>query len=130
MQASFRALNASSALSVYLKAFSFLVSSVSGMAILEKFWINYQLKLTKLIKAYTSFTVVGVGQSLTTLIFSGLILTPFFPTMHPRNSTSSWCYLHLSESTNSKYYCSSLRTVCTYFLYSSSLCEYISMLSK
>jgi hypothetical protein len=61
MQASFSALNASSALSVYLKAFSFLVSSVSGMAILEKFWINCQLKLMKLIKACTSFTVVSVG---------------------------------------------------------------------
>jgi hypothetical protein len=61
MQASFSALNTLSALSVYLKAFSFLVSSVSGMAILEKFWINCWLKLTKLIKAYTSFTVVSVG---------------------------------------------------------------------
>jgi hypothetical protein len=107
MQASFSALNASSALSVYLKAFSFLVSSVSGMAILEKFWMNYQLKLTKLMKACTSFTVVSVGQSLMTLIFSGLILTPFFPTMHPRNSTSSWCHLHLLGSTNSECYCSS-----------------------
>jgi hypothetical protein len=61
MQASFSALNASSALSVYLKAFSFLVSSVSSIAILEKFWMNCWLKLTKLMKAYTSFTVVGIG---------------------------------------------------------------------
>jgi hypothetical protein len=61
MQASFSALNALSALSIYLKAFFFLVSSVSSIVILEKFWINCWLKLTKLIKAYTSFTVVGVG---------------------------------------------------------------------
>jgi hypothetical protein len=76
------------------------VSSVSGIAILEKFFINYWLKLVNLMKACTSLTVVGVGYSLTTLIFSGLILTLSLPTMWPRNSTSSWCYLYLSGSTN------------------------------
>jgi hypothetical protein len=51
------------------------VSSVSGIAILEKFLMNCWLKLANLMKACTSLTVVGVGYSLMTLIFSGLILT-------------------------------------------------------
>jgi hypothetical protein len=51
------------------------VSSVSGIAIFKKFFMNCWLKLANLIKACTSLTVVGVGYSLTTLIFSGLILT-------------------------------------------------------
>jgi hypothetical protein len=38
--------------------------------------MNCWLKLANLIKACTSLTVVGVGYSLTTLIFSRLILTP------------------------------------------------------
>jgi hypothetical protein len=76
------------------------VSSVSGIAIFKKFFMNCWLKLVNLIKACTSLTVVSVGYSLTTLIFSRLILTLSLLTIWPRNSTSSWCYLHLLGSTN------------------------------
>jgi hypothetical protein len=66
---------------VQLKGFSFFISSVSSIAIFKKSLINYQLKLANLIKACTSLTIVGVGYSLTTLIFSGLILTLSLPTI-------------------------------------------------
>jgi hypothetical protein len=69
-------LNALLYFSVQLKGFSFFVSSISSIAIFKKFFMNCQLKLANPIKACTSLTVVGVGYSLTTLIFSGLILTP------------------------------------------------------
>jgi hypothetical protein len=54
-------LNALLCVSVYIKGISFLVSSVSGIAIFEKFCMNCWLKLMKLIKACTSLTIVGVG---------------------------------------------------------------------
>jgi hypothetical protein len=96
------------------------VSSVSGIAIFEKFFMNCWLKLANLMKACTSLTVVGVGYSLMTLIFSGLILTLSLLTIWPRNSTSFWCYLHLLGSTNRWCCCSSVR-----ILYMCSLCSFL-----
>jgi hypothetical protein len=61
MQASMSFQKALSALSVHLKAFSFFVSSVSGIAIFKKSLMNYRLKLTNPIKAYISLTVVSVS---------------------------------------------------------------------
>jgi hypothetical protein len=77
---------------VYLKGVSFFVSSMSGIATFKKFGINYRLKFTNPINDYISLIFFGVSYSLITLILLGLILTPCFPTVYLRNSSSSWCY--------------------------------------
>jgi hypothetical protein len=65
---------------LYLNEVSFLVSLVSGMAILEKFLMNCRLKFRNPRKDCISLTVLGVGHSLTTLIFSSLMRTLLTPT--------------------------------------------------
>jgi hypothetical protein len=81
--------NAYSCVVVYLKGVSFFVSSISGIATFEKFGMNYRLKFTNPMNNCISLIFFSVGYSLTTLILSGLILTPCFPTVHLRNSSSS-----------------------------------------
>ena len=71
---------ASSASLLHLNGVSFLVSLVSGIAILEKSLMNYWLKFRNPKKDCISLTVLGVGHSLTTLIFSSLMRTLLSPT--------------------------------------------------
>jgi hypothetical protein len=81
--------NACSCVVVYLKGVSFFVSSMSSIVTFKKFGMNYQLKFTNPINDCISLTFFGVSYSLTTLILLGLILTPCFPTIYLRNSSSS-----------------------------------------
>ena len=78
---------ASSASLLHSNGVSFLVSLVSGMAILEKSLMNCRLKFRNPRKDCISLTVLGVGYSLTTLIFSSLMRTPSAPTTYSKNRT-------------------------------------------
>jgi hypothetical protein len=81
--------NACSYVVVHLKYSSFFVSSISSIATFKKFRMNCRLKFTNSINDYISLTFSSISYSLITWILLGLILTPCFPTMHLRNSSSS-----------------------------------------
>ena len=114
----------------HLNSVSFRVSLVSGITFLAQSSMNLQLKLTNLRNSWIFLTVVGVCHDLMTSIFVGLILTPFLPTINPRNLTSSLCYLHfLGLSQRSAYFKHSSTSI-TCLICSSSVLEYTRMSSR
>ena len=115
---------------LYTKVVSFRVSLVRGIAILEQILINYQLKFRNFRKDSISLTKVSCGYSLTSLIFSSLILTLLIPTTQPKKLTSLQQNLHFFSLISKQYQSRHLSTMQTYSLQSSLFLEQTRILSK
>ena len=116
--------------SSYLNLVSLQVKLYRGFAIALKPAINIQQKLTKLIKAYTSITLVSRGQFQTTSTFVGSIY--IFPSviLQPRNTVFQIQNLLLSWLTESQCAQRALSTSLTCFLCSLSVLEQMRILSR
>ena len=121
---------ASSASLLQTKGVSFYVSLVRGIAILEQSLINCQLKFRNPRKDCISFTFLGCGYSLTTLILSSLICTPSTPTMYLRKATLRLQNLHFSNFSQRLNLLRHFSTVLTCLTCSSSVLEQIRMLLR